>query len=100
MSKAPETFDRAVEEVKQWNKALNSSEPALRSSTGSETAAVASQLLGGTPVKGPLKSRLGFEAFKAVELPGMFEPRDEAFIVVQAGLTRCLQSTTTGTMIS
>ncbi|KAG6033830.1 hypothetical protein E4U41_006797 [Claviceps citrina] len=72
VSKAPSNFNQAVEEVKQWNKALNSSEPALRSSTGSDVAAASSRFGGGTPVKGPFglaKARLGFEAFKTVELP-------------------------------
>ncbi|KAG5924507.1 hypothetical protein E4U42_004629 [Claviceps africana] len=71
VSKAPDNFNQAVEEVKQWNKALNSSEPALRSSVGSEYTGP-SRFLGGTPSKGPLglaKPRLGVEAFKTVELP-------------------------------
>ncbi|SPQ21983.1 4c1c0749-3f0d-4a55-94ab-df64d9edd449 [Thermothielavioides terrestris] len=36
VSKAPANFSQAVEEVKQWNKALKSSENNLRVSTGSE----------------------------------------------------------------
>ncbi|KAG5995727.1 hypothetical protein E4U54_002786, partial [Claviceps lovelessii] len=71
VSKAPDNFNQAVEEVKQWNKALNSSESALRSSTGSEYTA-SSRFVGGTPSKGPFglaKPRLGVEAFKTVELP-------------------------------
>lgn len=72
VSKAPDNFYQAVEEVKQWNKALNSSEPALRSSTGSDITASSSRFLGGTPAKVPFglaKPRLGVEAFKTVELP-------------------------------
>ncbi|KAG6008670.1 hypothetical protein E4U21_004025 [Claviceps maximensis] len=71
VSKAPDNFNQAVEEVKQWNKALNSSEPALRSSTGSDFMG-SSRFVGGTPSKGPFglpKPRLGVEAFKTVELP-------------------------------
>ncbi|KAK2596718.1 Protein kinase of the Mitotic Exit Network [Conoideocrella luteorostrata] len=72
VSKAPDNFNQAVEEVKQWNKALNSSEPALRSSTGSDLTGTSSRFVGGTPAKGPFglaKPRLGVEAFKTVELP-------------------------------
>ncbi|GAO18878.1 hypothetical protein UVI_02045960 [Ustilaginoidea virens] len=72
VSKAPDNFNQAVEEVKQWNKALNSSEPALRSSTGSDVAATSSRFIGGTPARasfGLAKARLGVEAFKTVELP-------------------------------
>ncbi|KAL2266281.1 hypothetical protein VTJ83DRAFT_5633 [Remersonia thermophila] len=36
VSKAPSNFSQAVEEVKQWNKALKSSETNLRVSTGSD----------------------------------------------------------------
>lgn len=36
VSKAPSDFNQAVEEVKQWNKALKSSETSLRASTGSD----------------------------------------------------------------
>jgi len=37
VSKAPSNFSQAVEEVKQWNKALKSSEHNLRASTGSDS---------------------------------------------------------------
>ncbi|QLI71351.1 Cytokinesis protein sepH [Metarhizium brunneum] len=70
VSKAPDNFNQAVEEVKQWNKALNSSEPALRSSTGSDTTGISSRFIGGTPGKGSMglaKPRLGVEAFKTAE---------------------------------
>ncbi|OAA39399.1 septation [Metarhizium rileyi] len=70
VSKAPNNFNQAVEEVKQWNKALNSSEPALRSSTGSDITGLSSRFVSGTPGKGPMglaKPRLGVEAFKAAE---------------------------------
>lgn len=36
VSKKPADFNQAVEEVKQWNKALKSSETSLRASTGSD----------------------------------------------------------------
>jgi hypothetical protein len=75
VSKAPDNFNQAVEEVKQWNKALNSSETALRSSTGSDMAGASSRFVSGTPAKGPLglaKPRLGVEAFKTAEQAGMF----------------------------
>lgn len=38
VAKAPSNFSQAVEEVKQWNKALKSSETSLRASTGSDGA--------------------------------------------------------------
>ncbi|KAI1817338.1 hypothetical protein GGS20DRAFT_574838 [Poronia punctata] len=38
VAKAPGDFGRAVEEVKQWNKALTSSDSNLRASTGSDSA--------------------------------------------------------------
>lgn len=38
VSKRPANFSQAVEEVKQWNKALKSSETALRASTGSDNS--------------------------------------------------------------
>lgn len=72
VSKAPSNFDKAVEEVKQWNKALKSSESSLRASTGSEAGP--STRFGGTPGKAPLtlaKPRPGAEAFRKPELAGM-----------------------------
>ncbi|OTA70025.1 cell division control protein [Hypoxylon sp. EC38] len=39
VAKAPGNFSQAVEEVKQWNKALTSSEPNLRASGGSDSSA-------------------------------------------------------------
>lgn len=72
VSKAPDNFTQAVEEVKQWNKALESSEPNLRASSGSENLA-ASRYMGGTPAKGPLslaKPKPGTEAFLTPELAG------------------------------
>ncbi|KFH45027.1 Cytokinesis protein-like protein [Hapsidospora chrysogenum ATCC 11550] len=71
VSKAPDNFTQAVEEVKQWNKALESSEPNLRASSGSDSAATTSRYLGGTPAKGPLslaKPKPGTEAFLTPEL--------------------------------
>ncbi|KAI0528316.1 hypothetical protein F5B22DRAFT_31023 [Xylaria bambusicola] len=38
VSKAPGNFSQAVEEVKQWNKALTSSDSNLRASTGSDSS--------------------------------------------------------------
>lgn len=74
VSRAPANFSEAVEEVKQWNKALKSSESSLRASTGSE-AGPSSRFLGGTPAKGPLslvKSRVAAEAFSKPELAGKY----------------------------
>ncbi|PNY27545.1 Septation [Tolypocladium capitatum] len=71
VSKAPADFDQAVEEVKQWNKALNSSDSTPRTSTGSDFTGPSSRFTGGTPAKGPLnlaKPRRGAEAFKSPEL--------------------------------
>ncbi|KAJ3529989.1 hypothetical protein NM208_g9521 [Fusarium decemcellulare] len=65
VSRAPANFSDAVEEVKQWNKALKSSESSLRASTGSE-GGPSTRFLGGTPAKGSLslaKPRPGAEAF-------------------------------------
>ncbi|KAM3508113.1 hypothetical protein MY10362_001390 [Beauveria mimosiformis] len=70
VTKPPANFNEAVEEVKQWNKALNSSETHLRTSTGSD-ATPALRFPGGTPAKGPLllqKSKFGVQAFKTPEL--------------------------------
>jgi serine/threonine protein kinase len=69
VAKAPANFNEAVEEVKQWNKALNSSEANIRTSTGSDTPGI-SRHPGGTPAKTPLslaKSKLGAQAFKTTE---------------------------------
>ncbi|VUC37800.1 unnamed protein product [Clonostachys rosea] len=71
VSKAPDNFTQAVEEVKQWNKALESSEPNLRSSTGSDTSGIQSRYHGGTPAKGHLslaKPKPRAEAFLTPEL--------------------------------
>lgn len=73
VSRKPANFSDAVEEVKQWNKALKSSEPNLRASTGSETGP-STRFLGGTPAKGSLslaKLRSGAGAFSKPELAGM-----------------------------
>ncbi|EHK25726.1 uncharacterized protein TRIVIDRAFT_32107 [Trichoderma virens Gv29-8] len=51
ISKTPSNFDDAVEEVKQWNKALNSSGTSLRTSLGSDAV---SRISSGTPSKGRL----------------------------------------------
>ncbi|KAM5380926.1 hypothetical protein ACJZ2D_003235 [Fusarium nematophilum] len=70
VSRAPANFSDAVEEVKQWNKALKSSESSLRASTGSE-AGPSTRFLSGTPARGSLtlaKPRPGAEAFSKPEL--------------------------------
>ncbi|GJN78431.1 hypothetical protein PLIIFM63780_001925 [Purpureocillium lilacinum] len=70
VSKAPANFNQAVEEVKQWNKALNS-DSNLRTSTGSDFMGPSSRFTGGTPARGPLslaKSRPSAEAFKSAEV--------------------------------
>lgn len=71
VSKPPANFDEAVEEVKQWNKALNSSGTSLRVSTGSDGL---SRYSGGTPkgrlslAKPRLSAGAGASAFKLAEL--------------------------------
>lgn len=81
VAKAPSNFSQAVEEVKQWNKALKSSENNLRASTGSDSSGppMSGHLHGGhrtnltTPAKGPLvlaKPRRTAEAFRSPELAG------------------------------
>ncbi|RBR23892.1 uncharacterized protein FIESC28_03361 [Fusarium coffeatum] len=69
VARKPANFNDAVEEVKQWNKALKSSEPNLRSSMGSETGP-STRFHGGTPAKGGLyaKLRAGAGAFSKPEL--------------------------------
>lgn len=77
VSKTPANFSDAVEEVKQWNKALKSSGPRLRQSTGSD-AGPSSRFLGGTPAKGGLslaKLRPGAGAFSKPELAGALKSR-------------------------
>ncbi|KAK0728591.1 hypothetical protein B0T26DRAFT_178050 [Lasiosphaeria miniovina] len=85
VSKAPANFSQAVEEVKQWNRALKSSENNLRASTGSESIGPPVQAHYGsrfnpsdahrsnltTPAKGPLvlaKPKPTAEAFRSPEL--------------------------------
>lgn len=86
VSRAPSNFNQAVEEVKQWNKALKSSEASSRTSTGLEPSGLfqsgqnmsrfresdAHRSNHSTPAKGPLnlaKSRVP-EAFGSPEVPG------------------------------
>ena len=88
VSRAPSNFSQAVEEVKQWNKALKSSETNLRSSTGPESSgplqpppnmsrfrdADPHRSNHTTPAKGPLnlaKPRCMPEAFGSPEVEGM-----------------------------
>ena len=95
VSKAPSNFSQAVEEVKQWNKALKSAENNLRASPGSDggmssgippmasQGQVGTSRLGGsseahrknlaTSSKGPLvlaKPRPVADAFRSPELAG------------------------------
>jgi hypothetical protein len=87
VSRAPSNYNQAVEEVKQWNKALKSSESSLRASVGSDTGAPLPQGHPGSrfngsephrsnlaaPAKGPLtlaKPRPTAEAFRSPELAG------------------------------
>ncbi|KAK3360025.1 hypothetical protein B0T25DRAFT_117866 [Lasiosphaeria hispida] len=83
VSKVPANFSQAVEEVKQWNKALKSSENNLRASTGSDSSGPPQAYHGNrhnpseghrsnlTPAKGPLvlaKPRPTADAFRSPEL--------------------------------
>ncbi|KAK3903100.1 hypothetical protein C8A05DRAFT_33180 [Staphylotrichum tortipilum] len=71
VSKAPSNFSQAVEEVKQWNKALKSSENNLRASTGSDSVAPGHRAA--NLAKMPLslaasKQRVAAEAFRSPEV--------------------------------
>ncbi|KAI2627271.1 cell division control protein [Hypomontagnella submonticulosa] len=76
VAKAPGNFSQAVEEVKQWNKALTSSEINLRASTGSDSAPPhhghqLSKSNNPTPAKAPFalaKLRPTAEDFRSPEL--------------------------------
>jgi hypothetical protein len=98
VSKPPANFSEAVEEVKQWNKALQSSETSLRASVGSENNGHPSRLTGGTPAKGPLslaKQRPGAEAFRTPELDGKpLQQRTElrARPCLNLSLLRCIHA--------
>ena len=73
VAKTPANFNDAVEKVKQWNKALKSSQSTLRASTGSEGPYGQPRSTGVTPAKAPLslaKSRPGTDAFNNPELDG------------------------------
>lgn len=71
VSKAPSNFSQAVEEVKQWNKALKSSENNLRASTGSDSTAPAHRaLLGKMPLTLATKQRPSADAFRSPEVAG------------------------------
>ncbi|CAJ0539035.1 Ff.00g068500.m01.CDS01 [Fusarium sp. VM40] len=70
VARTPANFSDAVEEVKQWNKALKSSDSSLRASIGSE-GGPSRRFHGGTPAKGGLslaKLRPGAQAFSKPEL--------------------------------
>lgn len=72
VSKAPDNFSQAVEEVKQWNKALESSESSLRASIGSDNAGAPTSRFT-TPAKGRLslaKPKFGADAFRQAEMAG------------------------------
>jgi hypothetical protein len=82
VSKAPSNFSQAVEEVKQWNKALKSSENNLRVSIGSDGAGLpghAHRPNLATSAKMPLnlatKQRPTANAFRSPELAG--EPKEK-----------------------
>ncbi|KAL1836987.1 hypothetical protein VTJ49DRAFT_4421 [Mycothermus thermophilus] len=71
VSKAPSNFSQAVEEVKQWNKALKSSENNLRVSTGSDAAAPAHNRANNLNKKSSamaMKQRSAADAFRAAEI--------------------------------
>lgn len=78
VAKASANFSQAVEEVKQWNKALTSDTNNLRASTGSDSGPPQQnhpQTRSGlnTPAKGPLtlaKPRPTAEDFRSPELAG------------------------------
>ncbi|KAL2016629.1 hypothetical protein VTK56DRAFT_3247 [Thermocarpiscus australiensis] len=70
VSKAPSNFNEAVEEVKQWNKALKSSENNLRASTGSDSS--------GLPAQGH-RSNLATSAKPPLTLATMSRPTADAF---------------------
>ena len=86
VAKASADFDQAVEEVKQWNKALTSSEGHLRASFGADGSTFApnghpsrfaaqerSVSSGATTAKGPFtlaKPRPTAEYFRSPELAG------------------------------
>ncbi|KAK4039454.1 hypothetical protein C8A01DRAFT_36582 [Parachaetomium inaequale] len=68
VSKAPSNFSQAVEEVKQWNKALKSSEGNLRASTGSDASAPGHRAnLGRMPLSLATKQRPSADAFRSPE---------------------------------
>ena len=89
VAKAPGNFSQAVEEVKQWNKALTSSETNLRASGGSDSSGLfhhnhqTSRFVTQeqpksnvpTPAKAPFafaKPRPTAEDFRSPELAGMY----------------------------
>jgi hypothetical protein len=73
VAKTTANFNQAVEEVKQWNKALESSETPFRASVGPDAFGAASRYSVATPAKAPLslaKSRLRTEQFTNREVEG------------------------------
>lgn len=77
VAKAPSNFSQAVEEVKQWNKALRSSETNLRVSVGSDNSGPPAQAHRpnlATAARPPLtlatKQRPTADAFRSPELAG------------------------------
>ncbi|KAK4246266.1 hypothetical protein C7999DRAFT_15603 [Corynascus novoguineensis] len=69
VSKAPSNFSQAVEEVKQWNKALKSSEGNLRASTGSDAAALGHRAnIDRMPLSSATKQRPSADVFRTPEL--------------------------------
>jgi serine/threonine protein kinase len=71
VSKAPSNFSQAVEEVKQWNKALKSSENNLRASTGSDTSAPGHRPnMSKMPLSLATKQKPTADVFRSPELAG------------------------------
>ncbi|KAH6630859.1 hypothetical protein B0J18DRAFT_363194 [Chaetomium sp. MPI-SDFR-AT-0129] len=71
VSKAPSNFSQAVEEVKQWNKALKSSESNLRTSMGSDAAVpggVPRANMGRMPLSLATKQRQSADVFRTPEV--------------------------------
>ncbi|KAH6636802.1 hypothetical protein F5144DRAFT_488395 [Chaetomium tenue] len=69
VSKAPSNFSQAVEEVKQWNKALKSSESNLRTSMGSDASGPGHRTnLTRMPLSLATKQRPSADAFRSPEL--------------------------------
>jgi hypothetical protein len=101
VAKAPGNFSQAVEEVKQWNKALTSSDSNLRASAGSDSAGPPQHVQPNSrpvpheptksnmpiPTKGPFslaKPRPTAEDFRSPEQAGKFY-YDLLILIARAG---------------